>query len=110
MAEEINTTMYTYDAKGVISMNTHSYAIPKVGIGNYAKGAEYKQTQVRDGFNQYGKLNDKGNVDMNRPANVVPGVQAPYFNGLDEFGATPTNTDGVIAQTGSTEGNNPNNN
>lgn len=107
MAEEINTTMYTYNS-GVISMNTHSYAIPNVGIGNYAKGAEYKQTQTRDGYNQYGKLNDKGNVDMNRPANVVPGVQAPFFTGMDEFGATPVNTNGVITQTDSTEGNNPN--
>ena len=90
-AEEINTTMYTYnfssayDGKvGQTQMNHHSYDIP---------GKTYVQTQTREGYNQYGKLNKlTGNVDTDR--NGVPGVQAPFYNDLDEFGEVPTRYNG----------------
>jgi hypothetical protein len=55
---------------------------------------QYKQLQVEEGYNMYGKINPvTGNVDTDREG--VPGVQAPYFNGLDEFGAVPTRTVGT---------------
>lgn len=98
-AIDTNDIMYTYD-DGAISANTHSYSIrANAGRGTGLNGVvenmrQYKQLQVEEGYNMYGKINPKtGNVDTDR--NGVPGVQAPYFNGLDEFGAVPTRTVGT---------------
>lgn len=83
-AVDTNDLMYTYDG-GKIMANTHSYNIP---------GNKYVQTMTREGYNLYGKVNpNTGNVDTDR--NGVPGVQAPYYNGLNEFGNVPTRTAGT---------------
>lgn len=83
-AVDINDIMYTYDGGKPVA-NTHSYSIP---------GKSYVQTQIREGYNMYGKINSKtNNVDTDRDG--VPGVQAPYYTGIDEFGATPERTEGT---------------
>lgn len=87
-AIDTNDLMY-YDEDATVTKNLnmkhHSYSIP---------GNKYVQSQIRDGYNMYGKVNPlTGNVDTDR--NGVPGVQAPYYNGLDEFGAVPTRTEGT---------------
>lgn len=83
-AVDINDIMYTYDGGKPVA-NTHSYSI---------SGKSYVQTQTREGYNMYGKINPKtNNVDTDRDG--VPGVQAPYYTGLDEFGATPERTEGT---------------
>lgn len=83
-AVDTNDLMYTYEGGNAI-MKHHSYDIP---------GKAYVQSQIRDGYNMYGKINkNTGNVDTDR--NGVPGVQAPFYNGLDEFGEVPTRTEGT---------------
>jgi hypothetical protein len=78
---------YDEDAKETANLNMkhHSYDIP---------GKAYVQSQVRDGYNMYGKINKTtGNVDTDRDG--VPGVQAPYYDGLDEFGEVPVRVAGA---------------
>lgn len=83
-AVDTNDLMYTYEGGNAI-MKHHSYDI---------SGKAYVQSQIRDGYNMYGKINVKtGNVDTDRAG--VPGVQAPFYNGLDEFGEVPTRTAGT---------------
>lgn len=83
-AVDTNDLMYTYEGGKPVA-NTHSYNIP---------GNKYVQTMTREGYNAYGKVNPRtGNIDTDRDG--VPGVQAPYYNGLDEFGAVPTRTEGT---------------
>lgn len=80
-AVDTNDLMYVYDGGNAI-MKHHSYDIP---------GKTYVQTQIREGYNMYGKINpNTGNVDTLRTG--VPGVQAPYYAGLDEFDEVPTVT------------------
>lgn len=83
-AVDTNDIMYTYEGGQPVA-NTHSWNIP---------GNKYVQSQIRDGYNMYGKINPKtGNVDTDRDG--VPGVQAPYYAGLNEFGDIPTRTEGT---------------
>ena len=83
-AVDTNDIMYTYEGGKPVA-NTHSWNIP---------GNKYVQSQIREGYNMYGKVNPKtGNVDTDRDG--VPGVQAPYYAGLNEFGDIPTRTEGT---------------
>lgn len=98
-AVDTNDIMYTYEGGQPVA-NTHSYSIRLNGgrgtgvNGDVANGRVYNQLQVEEGYNMYGKVNPiTGNVDTDRDG--VPGVQAPYYAGLNEFGATPERTKNV---------------
>lgn len=96
-AVDTNDIIYTY-TNGMIKNNTYSWDI---GGKEYmsATGKSYTQLQVKEGYNQYGKVNpNTGNVDTDRFN--VPGVQAPYYKPLDEFGAVPTRVEGTGMQQG----------
>lgn len=91
-AVDTNDVIYTY-TNGMIKNNTYSWDI---GGKEYmsATGKTYTQLQVKEGYNQYGKINpNTGNVDTDRFN--VPGIQSPYYKPMDEFGEVPTRVAGT---------------